>query len=365
MAGSEENGEKTEEPTQRRLDEARRKGDVVKSQEVNSFFVLLAATVAIGAMAPSSVRGLAVLLAGYLGGAANIAFDAGGLGALLSETGLVLAGLVLLPLVAIGATSVAGNLLQHRPAVSFEALKPKASKVSPGAGLKRLFSPESLVNLLKGLLKLALVGTAMAMVVAPEFDRLPALVTRDLAQLLPVVRDLGLQLMMAVVAVVGLVAAVDYLWQRQKWMKRQRMTLQEVKDEHKQSEGDPVIKQRVREMRRQRGRQRMMSRIGEASVVIANPTHFAVALKYEAGMGAPVCLAKGTDDTALRIRKLAEEKGVPVVENPPLARLLHRELEIDQEIPEAHYRAVAEVIGFVMRRRRGAWRPSGPIGQGR
>ncbi|MFO1185890.1 MAG: flagellar biosynthesis protein FlhB [Bauldia sp.] len=357
MAGADENGEKTEEPTQRKLDEARKRGDVVKSQEVNSFFVLVAATVAIGAAAPSSVQELARHLAGFLGNAAALPVD-GGLLAVISNLGATIVVLVLLPLLAIGAASVAGNLAQHRPALSLEALKPKASKVSPGAGLKRLLSIESLINLGKGLVKLALVGTAMVLVMAPEFGRLAGLTALDPVQLLPVVRDRAVELMTAVVAVVGLVAAGDYVWQRQKWMKRQRMTLQEVKDEHKQSEGDPTIKQRIRDLRRRRGRQRMMSRVGEASVVIANPTHFAVALKYSGGMRAPLCLAKGVDDVALRIRKIAEEKGVPVIENPPLARLLHKELEIDQEIPEAHYRAVAEVIGYVMRRRRAGWRAS-------
>jgi flagellar biosynthetic protein FlhB len=137
------------------------------------------------------------------------------------------------------------------------------------------------------------------------------------------------------------------------------MSVREVKEEFKQTEGDPAIKAKLREIRLQRSRKRMMARVPEASVVVTNPTHFAVALKYEAGMAAPVCLAKGTEAIALRIRDIARENEIPIVENPPLARALYADVELDQMIPEAHYRAVAEVIGFVMRqRRRGDWRPS-------
>ena len=132
-------------------------------------------------------------------------------------------------------------------------------------------------------------------------------------------------------------------------MKKQRMTVQEIKDEHKQAEGDPKIKGRLRQLRIERSRRRMMAEVPKASVVIMNPTHYAVALKYEKGMGAPICVAKGVDGLALRIRALAEESGVTVVVNPPLARALHASVELDQEVPPEHYKAVAEVIGYVMR----------------
>lgn len=132
-------------------------------------------------------------------------------------------------------------------------------------------------------------------------------------------------------------------------MKKQRMSIQEIKDEHKQMEGDPTVKAKLRQLRIERGRRRMMAEVPKASVVIMNPTHYAVALKYEKGMGAPVCVAKGRDAVALRIRAVAEESGVPVVVNPPLARALHASVEIDQEVPPEHYKAVAEVIGYVMR----------------
>ncbi len=146
------------------------------------------------------------------------------------------------------------------------------------------------------------------------------------------------------------VAMVDYAYQRQQWWNKLKMTMQEVKDEYKQQEGDPMVKAKIRQIRMERGRKRMMAAVPEASVVITNPTHYAVALKYETGMPAPVCVAKGIDALALKIREIAGDHEIPMVENPPLARALHAVVEIDQEIPTEHYKAVAEVIGFVMRK---------------
>jgi flagellar biosynthetic protein FlhB len=162
-------------------------------------------------------------------------------------------------------------------------------------------------------------------------------------------RTLSLSTLGVVVAVLAVIAALDYLWQYRQWHERQKMSLRELKEEFKQTEGDPAIKAKIRQLRQTRARKRMMAQVPKASVVITNPTHFAVALQYERGMNAPVCLAKGADAIALRIRTVAEEAGVPIVENPPLARALHATVELDQEIPPEHYKAVAEVISYVMR----------------
>jgi flagellar biosynthetic protein FlhB len=155
-----------------------------------------------------------------------------------------------------------------------------------------------------------------------------------------------------VVAILAVVAAADYLFQYRQWYDRQKMSLREMKEEHRQSEGDPAVKAKIRQLRNSRMRKRMMAAVPKASVVITNPTHFAVALQYERGMTAPVCVAKGTDLIARKIREVAETHNIPVIENPPLARALHGTVEIDQEIPQEHYRAVAEIIGYVMRLRR-------------
>jgi flagellar biosynthetic protein FlhB len=152
-----------------------------------------------------------------------------------------------------------------------------------------------------------------------------------------------------VVAILAIVAAADYLFQYRQWFERQKMSVRELKEEFKQTEGDPAIKAKIRQLRQNRARKRMMAAVPKASVIITNPTHYAVALQYDRGMNAPVCLAKGIDTIALKIREVAAAHNIPVVENPPLARALHATVEMDQEVPPEHYRAVAEVIGYVMR----------------
>jgi flagellar biosynthetic protein FlhB len=152
-----------------------------------------------------------------------------------------------------------------------------------------------------------------------------------------------------VVAIMAVVAAGDFLFQYRSWYEKQKMSLQEIKDEHKDTDGDPKIKAKIRQLRYNRSKRRMMQAVPTATVVITNPTHFAVALRYERGMEAPICVAKGMDAIALKIREVAGQHDVPIVENPPLARLLHATVEIDQQVPAEHYKAVAEVIGYVMR----------------
>lgn len=253
--------------------------------------------------------------------------------------------------------AVAGNVVQNQPVLTAEPIKPKFSKISPLSGFKRLFSGESLVNFAKGLFKIGVVGALMVAVLWPHRDEADTMIFADVAILLVESRDLVLQLIIAILAVMTIVAAADLLYQRHKWWEKQKMSLQEVKEEYKQTEGDPHIKGKIRQLRMERSRKRMMAAVPEATVVVTNPTHYAVALKYEDGMPAPTCVAKGVDALALKIREIAKGNDVPVIENPPLARALYASIEIDQEVPEDHYKAVAEVIGFVFKmRRRAKWR---------
>jgi flagellar biosynthetic protein FlhB len=239
--------------------------------------------------------------------------------------------------------------VQHAPVLSIEPVKPKLSKISPFSGLKRLFSATSLVNFAKSLAKLLIVSCVIVVIVWPDRDQLDAIVRLDPAALLAHIQGLAIKLLVGVLAVLSVVAALDYIYQRQVWWKKQRMTVKELRDEYKQLEGDPQVRAKLRQVRIERGRKRMMANVPRASVVVTNPTHYAVALQYEKGMNAPVCLAKGIDAVALKIREAAEAHGIPIVENPPLARTLHASVEVDEEIPQSHYKAVAEVIGFVMR----------------
>jgi flagellar biosynthesis protein FlhB len=349
MADEREQSERSEEPTQKRLDEAIQRGDVVKSQEVNTWFIIGAATLCLMIFSGSMGAGLETALRGLLANAHAVAFDRGGLMRLVERLGGEIIAAVAIPFLVLIGAALLGNMIQHRLLWSTEPLRPTLAKISPAAGLKRLFSRQALVNFAKGLAKLALIGGIMAALLWPERGRLDGLVDTDPAGLLDLTRSLSLNTLGVVVAVLAVIAALDYLWQYRQWHERQKMSLRELKEEFKQTEGDPAIKAKIRQLRQTRARKRMMAAVPKASVVITNPTHFAVALQYERGMNAPVCLAKGADSIAQRIRKVAEEAGVPIVENPPLARALHATVELDQEIPSEHYKAVAEVISYVMR----------------
>ncbi|PZQ19039.1 MAG: flagellar biosynthesis protein FlhB [Ancylobacter novellus] len=346
-----EGGEKTEEPTRKRLDDALKRGDVAKSQELNVWFGLAAATLVISIFGDGAAASLGQALTRFLAAPETIAVDGLSLRAMAGGLGLAIGAALALPMLFLTLAAVAGNLVQHPPLMTGEPLTPKLSKISPLSGFKRIFSVEGLVNFGKGLLKIGIVGAVIWNVAWPERTRLTTLAEADVGTLLPLLKTLSLRVLVASVAVFAVIAIADYLFQRHRWRERQKMTLQEVKDEHKQQEGDPHVKARIRAIRQSRSKKRMMAAVPGATVVIANPTHYAVALKYEPGMNAPTCVAKGVDAIALRIRKIAEEAGVTVIENPPLARSLHAALEVDREIPPDHYKAVAEVIGFVMRRK--------------
>ena len=357
MADEPDKSEKTEEPTQKKLDDAHRRGDVAKSQEVNSWFVILGGALFISVLAPDAAAKLTELLGNVLSRAHEIPVDGGGLIALWQELGGSMILALLFPLLVFMLAAAAGNLVQHRPVWSLDPVTPKLSKISPASGFKRLFSPESLASFVKGLAKITIVAAIMVLITWSEKDRLDAALSLPPAALLANIQQLAMKLVGGAIAVLTVVAGLDFLWQRHRWHERQRMTIKELRDEFKQMEGDPTIKAKLRQVRAERGRRRMMQKVPEASVVITNPTHYAVALKYETGMNAPLCVAKGIDATALKIREIAEAHDIPVVENPPLARTLHAGVEPDEEIPPEHYKAVAEIISYVLRAgRRPQWR---------
>lgn len=345
-----DDGQKTEEPTQKRLETAFEKGDAVRSQELRHLVMLGGAALAIGIFGTGVAQSLLRDLPVYLARGYAVPMDARHLQVLWRDVGGVMLSALVMPLAVLLAASFAGTLLQQRPMWSAEKLTPKFSKLSPLKGLGRLFSAHSAVEFGKGILKLAVVAAAVGYVVWPDRARLDTLMRYDLMPLLSYVRTMALQMFGAAIAIMALIAGSDYMFQRFDFMKKQRMTRQEVRDELKQSDGDPMIKARVRQIRNERARRRMMAAVPHATVVIVNPTHYAVALKYEhEKTPAPVCVAKGLDNIALRIRVTAEQNKVPVIENPVLARTLYASVEIDQVINPDHYKAVAEVIGFVLR----------------
>jgi flagellar biosynthetic protein FlhB len=342
----------TEDPTPRKLEKALERGDVPRSIEVNTWFVLAAGTLAIMTASGSTAGGLAQSLKVMLAEAHRVPFDPAGLAHYGQAAVLAAFAAMAVPFLMLMLGGLAGALVQNRPNWTTEPLKPQLSRISPMAALKRLFGAEALVNFGKGLGKIAIVAGVMAAVLWPERQRLEAFAALDVSALLPATRFEVLRLMGGVLAAYAFLAAADYAYQRFTWHTRQRMTKQEVKDEHKESEGSPEVKARLRQLRMRNRKKRMMAQVPKATVVIMNPTHFAVALQYDKGMPAPVCVAKGVDSLALRIRDVAREHRVPVVENPPLARALYKAVDLDQEIPVEHYKAVAEVIGYVLRLRR-------------
>jgi flagellar biosynthetic protein FlhB len=352
MAEDTDSTDKTEDPTLKRLDDALKRGDVVKSQEVNTWFVIAGATLVLMSFSGGMGEGLTNTMRGLIANAHDISLDGPALPRLFQKLGLELIAAVALPFLLLTLAALGGNLIQHRLVWSYQVLAPKLSKISPAAGLKRLFSKQALANFAKGLVKLVLVGAVLTALMWPERDRLAALVVTDPVAVLPLAQSLALKLMGAVVAMLAVVAAADYLFQYRQWYERQKMSLRELKEEFKQTEGDPAIKGKMKQVRQTRQRRRMIAAVPKATVVITNPTHYSIALQYERGMEAPVCVAKGVDGLALKIREVAGEHSIPIVENPPLARALHATVEVDQAIPAEHYKAVAEVIGYVMRLRR-------------
>jgi flagellar biosynthesis protein FlhB len=352
MADERDDNEHTEDPTPKRLDEAIKRGDVVKSAEVNTWFMIAAGALALMVFAQPAAESLQTTLRAILANSYQIAADGRSLLDLLHALARDVLAALGIPLVLLTLAALAGGAIQHRIVVSVEPVRPQLSRLSPAAGMARLFSKQALANFVKGLAKLTLFGAVIAALLWPQRQRLAGLSATDPVLILPFARALALQMLGSVVAILAIVAAADYLFQYRQWFERQKMSVREMKEEFRQTEGDPAVKGKLRQLRHTRMRKRIVAAVPKASVVITNPTHFAVALRYERGMNAPVCVAKGADLLARRIREIAQAHDIPVIENPPLARALHGTVEIDQEIPPEHYRAVAEIIGYVMRLRR-------------
>jgi flagellar biosynthesis protein FlhB len=352
MADESDTSDKTEDPTQKRLDQAVEHGDVVKSQELNTWFVIAAATLVMSTFAGSMGSEIKEPLRNLIAKSWTIPVDGPSLLGLAKSLEYMLIGVLGLPIGLLAFAAIGGNMLQHRLVFSADPLKPKLSKISPASGFKRLFGKQAAANFAKGLFKLVALGLVMFMILWPERVRLESIVHLSPEQLLDMVRSITVHLMGAVVAMLAIVGIADYLFQYRQWYERQKMSLQEIKDEHKQSEGDPHMKGRIRQLRVARMKKRMMAAVPKASVIITNPTHYSVALQYNRGMSAPICVAKGVDHLAFKIREIAKQHDIPIIENVPLARALYATVEVDAEIPVEHYHAVAEIIGYVMGLRR-------------
>ncbi|MFN3827083.1 MAG: flagellar biosynthesis protein FlhB [Micavibrio sp.] len=350
MSDEDDDSQKTEDPTPKRLEEARKKGQVALSREMNTWLMLLMGTVLIGTMSASFMSDLSSYMRGFIEHAHDLPEVPGGFRDTLGASFWKVLQLLALPFLALMFMAFVGPFAQVGPLFTTEVLKPDISKISPIKGFKRLFSLRSMVEFVKGILKLGIVGFVGYLILSPFFGRLEHLVGLPIPIMMDEMLALTLRLMAGVLIVLLVVAVLDILYQRSEFMKKMRMSKQELKDEYKQSEGDPQVKGKLRQLRAEKARQRMMANVPNATVVITNPTHYAVALRYNPDeMEAPVCVAKGQDNIALKIREIAKENKVTIYENPPLARTLYSVIEIDDIVPPEHYKAVAEVISFVFR----------------
>lgn len=345
-----DDAQKTEEPTPKRLQEARKKGQVAISREINNWLMILAGTILIGALAPTVMGNLANHMRGYIENAHDLPQAPGGVGIVLGGAFNNVLSILLLPLLILIVTAFLGPFLQVGPLFSLEAIKPNLSKISPINGLKRLFSMRSLMEFAKGIMKLGIICLVGVVLLRPFYGQIEHLVGLPIPLILDEMQTLILRLLMGVLVVLLVVAVIDVLYQRTEHHKKMRMTKQELKDEYKQTEGDPHVRAKLRQLRQERARQRMMQAVPEADVVITNPTHYAIALKYTPEeMEAPVCVAKGIDEVALRIREVAKEHDIVIYEDKPLARVLFDTVEIDESVPEEHYKAVATIISYVFK----------------
>jgi flagellar biosynthetic protein FlhB len=344
---------RTEEATPHRLEEARKDGDVAKSMEVAQVCALAGAFGALAIGGRTLARGLMDQLLPFIAHPDSISLEGAAGVAVVWQ---VMAAALPTLLTVLGAAMLAGvfgSVVQTGLLFAPSKLAPNFSKLSPAEGFKRLFGIDGLMNFLRAALKVLLVGAVAWWVLSPHLREFQALVGVSPVGVLTFSLGLATQLMFSVLSLLAVLAVIDFVWQRQRFMERMKMTKEEQKEDLKQSDGDPHIKARQRQIRNERARRRMIQRVPKATVVIANPTHFAVALLYEQGeTPAPQCVAKGVDAIALRIREVAEEHGVPVIEDPPLARALYGAVEIDQFIPTQHYEAVAKIIGFIFAGRR-------------
>lgn len=345
-----DDSQKTEDPTPKKIQDARKRGQVALSREMNNWIMLLAGTLLIGVLAGPMMEQLMVLMRAFIEHPHDMPAMPGGLSAVFGELGWSVLGILFLPLLLLLAAAFLGPFIQVGPLIAPEVIRPDMSKISPIKGFHRLFSMRSLFEFAKGIVKLVLVGAVCAIIIYPYFDRFEHLMDLETSAAMGELQYLVMKMMAGILVLMLVIAVMDVVYQRHEYFKKMRMTKQELKDEYKQTEGDPMVKGRLRQLRAEKARQRMMQAVPTADVVITNPTHFSIALKYDPGeMNAPVCVAKGVDDLALRIREVAKEHEIIIVENPPLARILFDTVEVDEMIPQEHFKAVAEVISYVYR----------------
>ena len=340
--------ERTEQATSKRREESREKGQVARSQEVVSVGILVAGLLFFYFGGSTLLlKTMDVMTSGFREvGQVNLTPD--------NVTTIIINyifkgfGILFPLLIAVLVAAILGNVLQFGFMFSSESIQPKFDKISPAKGFKRLFSIRSIVELFKGILKVCIIGGVAYLIIRNEFDHLIPLADQSAWGIFSYISGICFKILLAMTVVLVFLAALDYAYQRWEYEKGMRMTKQEIKDEYKSTEGDPMIKARIRRIQREMAQKRMMAEVPKADVIITNPTHLAVAIKYNPGnMQAPIVVAKGADFIAEKIRDIARENDIPIIENKPLAQVLYKIVKVNSMVPEDLYRAVAEVLAFV------------------
>jgi flagellar biosynthetic protein FlhB len=342
--------EKSEAPTAKKRSDARKKGNVAKSPEINSVFVLFAAVLMLRIVGPYMLESIKECLRVFFALTSTTEICMERL-AEFSYMSIMVVIKVMLPL--LGAVLVAGllaNIIQIGLLLTLEPMKPKLEKINPLSGIKRLFELSKIVDTVKNLLKIGLVGYIAYITIRSEYEILVGLADATVAAIWSFITLSAFDILVRCAVVLLVLAVADYGYQRYRHEKKLKMSHQEIKEEFKQMEGDPKVKGRIRQLQREMSQRRMMDSVPQASVVVTNPTHFAVALLFDKEtMEVPIVVAKGKDHVALKIKQLAIDNGVPTYEDRPLARSLYDTVEIGQEIPPELWKAVIEVFVWVER----------------
>ena len=349
VAEDEDEASKTEEPSERKISKAKEEGDIAISQDAKSFIMLTGMLFVVWLIIPLMGKMFYDYFGKFILVPETIPTDSRHLRLLFFNCFVDLIKILGIPLAIFMVLGIAASLMQTGFIYAPKKLMPDWNRLNIFAALTKFINMKKIVESLKGIIKITVISWIAIVVLTPYLSKselMPDMATQNILKL---IHHIVILLIFTVVIAVLVIAVADYAYQKYTHLKKLRMTKQEVKEEYKQTEGDPLVKSRIRQIRNERARRRMMDNVPKADVVIVNPTHYAVALEYKMEkMDAPVVVAKGLDNIALRIREIAEEHDIPIVENPPLARALFASVELDHTIPEEHFKAVAEVIGYVM-----------------
>ena len=352
MSDTDDKDSKTEAPSDKKVRDAIEKGNIPFSREAPMFASILGILLVLAFVARSTTKALTEKLSLFVNRPEDFRLESGADAAALIHAVALEVGQFLIPTIAILAgSSLAASILQNVPSIVTERIRPQWNRISPASGWKQIFGRQGLVEFLKSLFKFGTVSLVSLLLLKSEQYKVLNAMLSDPSLMPELMLTMAMRLVSAIAIATIVLVAADLLWARFKWHSDLKMTKQEVKEEYKQMEGDPMVKARMRSLAQDRSRKRMLAAVPKATFVIANPTHFAIAMRYERSeANAPIVVAKGKDLIALKIREIAEASGIPVIEDKPLARSMYDHVEIDRIIPPDFYKAVAQILFYILTR---------------